>query len=45
MKMKINDNDEIYVNDVVMQEEIMEEFGIQRSLQIEENINANEGKK
>jgi len=28
MKIKMNNNDEIYLNDVVMEEEIMEEFGI-----------------
>jgi len=33
--MKMNNNDEIYLNDVVMEEEKMEEFRIQPSLQIE----------
>jgi hypothetical protein len=43
---KMNDNDEIYLNDIVMEGEIMEEeFEIQLSLQIEESINANEGGK
>jgi len=28
MKIKMNNNDKIYLNDVVMEEEIMEEFGI-----------------
>ncbi len=41
----MNNNDEIYLNDVVMEEEKMEEFRIQPSLQIEKKINANEGKK
>jgi hypothetical protein len=43
---KMNDNDEIYLNGIVMEGEIMEEeFEIQLSLQIEESINANEGGK
>jgi hypothetical protein len=43
---KMNNNDEMYQNDVVMEKERMEkEFEIQPSLQIEENINANEGEK
>jgi len=43
---KMNDNGEIYLNDIVMEGEIMEEeFEIQLSLQIEESINANEGGK
>jgi hypothetical protein len=43
---KMNNNDEMYLNDVVMVKERMEkEFEIQPSLQIEENINANEGEK
>ncbi len=42
----MNNNDQIYLNDVVMEEEKMEEkFEIQPSLQIEESINANEGEK
>jgi len=45
MKIKMNNNDEIYLNDVVMEEEKMEEFRIQPSLQTKKNINANEGKK
>ncbi len=41
----MNNNDKVYLNDVVMEEERMEEeFEIQPSLQIEENINADEGK-
>ncbi len=40
---KMNNNDKTYLDDVVMEEEKMEEkFEIQPSLQIEENINANE---
>ncbi len=40
----MNNNDEIYLNDVIMEEEKMEEkFETQPSLQIEESINANEG--
>jgi hypothetical protein len=40
---KKNNNDEIYLNDIVMEKEIMEEeFEIQSNLQIEEIINANE---
>jgi hypothetical protein len=39
-----NNNDEIYLNDIVMEKEIMEEkFEIQPSLQTEKIINANEG--
>ncbi len=42
----MNNNDEIYLNDVIMEEEKMEEkFEIQPSLQIEESINADEGEK
>jgi len=45
MKKKRNNNDKTYLNDVVMENERMEkEFEIQPSLQIEENINAYEGK-
>ncbi len=41
----MNNNDEIYLNDVVMEEEIMEEESrIQPSMQTKEGINANEGK-
>ncbi len=41
----MNNNDEIYLNDVVMEEEKMEEeYEIQPSLQIEKNIDVNEGK-
>ncbi len=41
----MNNNDEICWNDVVMEEEIMEKkYGILPSLQIEKNINENEGK-
>jgi hypothetical protein len=44
-KNRMNNSDEIYLNDVVMEEERMEkEYEIQPSLQIEENIDANEGK-
>ncbi len=41
----MNNNDEIYLNDVVMEEEIIEEFGIQPSLQTKKNVNVDEGKK
>jgi len=42
----MNNNDEIYLNDVVMEEErTEEEYEIQPSLQIEENIDVDEGKK
>ncbi len=41
----MNNNDEIYLNGVVMEEERMEEeFEIQPSLQIKENINVDERK-
>jgi LEA14-like dessication related protein len=41
-KNRMNNNDEIYLNDVVMEEERMEEkYEIQPSLQTEENIDAN----
>ncbi len=40
----MNNNDEIYLNDVVMEEEIIEEFRIQPSLQTKENVNVDEGK-
>jgi len=33
MKIKMNNNDEIYLNDVVVEEEIMEESKIQLGLQ------------
>jgi hypothetical protein len=40
---RMNNNDGIYLNDIVMEKEIMEEeFEIQLSLQIEETINAND---
>jgi len=43
---KMNNNDEIYLNDVVMEDEKMEgKSEIQPNLQIEESINANEGEK
>jgi hypothetical protein len=42
----MNNNDELYLNDVVMEKKKMEEeFEIQSSLQTKKNINANEGKK
>ncbi len=42
----MNNNDETYLNDVVMEKErIEEEFEIQPSLQTKESINAYEGKK
>jgi hypothetical protein len=42
---KMNNNDEIYLNDVVMEKERMKEkFEIQPSLQTKENINVDEGK-
>ncbi len=40
----MNNDDEIYLNDVVMENEIIKEFGIQPSLQTKENVNVNEGK-
>ncbi len=41
----MNNDDEIYLNGVVMEEERMEEeFEIQPSLQIKENINVDERK-
>jgi hypothetical protein len=42
---KMNNNDEIYLNDVVIEDEIMKKLGMQRSLQTKGSINANEGKK
>jgi hypothetical protein len=42
----MNNNDEIYLKDVIMEEEKMEEnFEIQPSFQTKENINADEGEK
>ncbi len=41
---KMNNNDEIYLNDVVMEDEIMKKSGMQPSLQTKGSINANEGK-
>ncbi len=42
----MNNNDEIYLNNVVMEEEKMEEeFEIQPSIQTKKYINANKGKK
>ncbi len=39
----MNNNDEIYLNDVIMEEEKMEEeFEIRPSLQTKENINVDE---
>jgi hypothetical protein len=44
-KSRMDNDDEIYLNDVVMEKERMqEEYEIQPSLQIEENIDANERK-
>ncbi len=40
----MNNDDEIYLNDVVMEQEIMEEEGMQPSLQTKGNINVDEGK-
>ncbi len=40
----MNNNDEIYLNDVVMEEEIIEEFRIQPSLQTKKNVDVDEGK-
>ncbi len=41
----MNNNDEIYLNDVVMEKEIMEEESeIQPSLQTKKNINVDEEK-
>ncbi len=40
----MNNNDEMYLNDVVMEDEIIEEFGMQQSLQTKENVNVDEGK-
>jgi hypothetical protein len=41
---KMNNNDEIYLNDIIMEKEIMEEeFEILPSLQTKEIIHANEG--
>ncbi len=41
----MNNNDEIYLNDVVMEEEITEEDSrISPRMQTKENINTNEGK-
>jgi hypothetical protein len=40
----MNNNDEMYLNDFVMEEEIIEKFGIQPSLQTKKNVNVNEGK-
>jgi hypothetical protein len=43
---KIYNDDQIYLNDVVMKEERMEEkFEIQPNLQTKESINTNEGEK
>jgi hypothetical protein len=43
---RMKNNDEIYLNDVVMEEEKMEEeYEIQPSLQIEENTDVDEGGK
>jgi len=42
---KKNNNDEIHLNDVVMEDEIMKKLGMQPSLQMNGNINANEGEK
>ncbi len=41
----MNNNDEIYLNDVIMEEEMFESFGIQPSLQKKnKNVNVNKGK-
>ncbi len=41
----MNNNDEIYLNDVIMEEEMFESFGIQPSLQKKKkNVNVDEGK-
>jgi hypothetical protein len=41
---KMDNNDKIYLNDVVMEDEIMKKSGMQPSLQTKGSINANEGK-
>ncbi len=41
---KMNNIDEMYLNDVVMEDEIMKKSGMQPSLQMKGSINANEGK-
>ncbi len=40
----MNNNHEIYLNDIVMEKEIIEEFGIQPSLKTKKNVNVDEGK-
>jgi hypothetical protein len=40
---RMNNNDEIYLNDVVMEDETMKKLGMQPSLQTKGSINANEG--
>jgi hypothetical protein len=42
---KMNNNGEIYLNDVVMEDETMKKLGMQPSSQTKGNINANEGNK
>jgi hypothetical protein len=41
---RMNNNDEMYLNDVVMEDEIMRKLGMQPSLQTKGSINVNEGK-
>ncbi len=41
---RMNNNDEIYLNDVVMEDEIMRKLGMQPSLQTKGSIDVNEGK-
>jgi hypothetical protein len=41
---KMKNNDDIYLKDVVMEDEIMRKLGMQPSLQTKGSINVNEGK-
>ncbi len=41
----MNNNDEIYLNDVIMEEEIFQNFGIQPNLQTKKSVNVDERKK
>jgi hypothetical protein len=46
MHFVVVNNDEIYLNDVVMEKEKMEfVFEIQPNLQVKKNVNVNEGEK
>jgi hypothetical protein len=42
---KMNNNDEIYLNNIVVEDEIMKKLGMQPSLQTKRSINVNEGNK